>query len=245
MKTDITQAVRAATIGQVKDIGATLLQAIPGEMSFETAADVLSRKTELIKLVRDFFPNPVNLSDPVKQWESFYQKYLGSTRDFSKVKIPERTAKQAIEFTRLIIVTGGLTRNQVYEACGKQFPCYKYADDLDQAVPTNERDPKKGSYAIWVRDTVEADEVHQNKSVDMVTKEKLATETLLERMLHELKYFAETGKHLDVSNVTLCSGSRDSDGHVPRAYWNDGKFQVDWYVAVDRFACLRPREVVS
>jgi hypothetical protein len=32
---------------------------------------------------------------------------------------------------------------------------------------------------------------------------------LLERLLYELKYFAETGKHLDIDNLTLCSGSRD------------------------------------
>ena len=245
MKTDIAQTVRAATVGQVKDIGATLLQGIPTEMSFEVATDVLGRKAELIKLVSGFFPNPADLAGPVKQWEYFYHKYFGLTVDLLGVKIPHRTGEQTKEFTRLIIVAGGLTLNQVYSACQKQFTCYKYADNLDQAVPTNDRDPKTGAYAIWVRDTVEADEVHQNKSADMVAKEKLATETLLERMIHELKYFAETGKHLDVSNVTLCSGSRDSDGDVPAAYWLGGKFRVGWDGTGDRNAGLRSREVVS
>ncbi|KKT39348.1 MAG: hypothetical protein UW28_C0036G0014, partial [Parcubacteria group bacterium GW2011_GWA2_44_13] len=37
--------------------------------------------------------------------------------------------------------------------------------------------------------------------------------------LYEAKYFKETGKHLDISNWTLCSGSRYSDGGVPVVGW--------------------------
>jgi hypothetical protein len=249
MKTDIAQTVgvevRMMTGGQLKDLCTTAVQGIPAEMTFEVANDGLSRKAEFIAYIRAFFPNPADLADPVKQWGNFYQKYLGLTVDLSGVKIPERTAEQAKEFTRLIIVACGLTRNQIYSACQKQFTCYKYIDDLDASITVNERDSKTGSYAIWVRDTVEADEVHQNKSADMVAKEKLTTETLLERMIHELKYFAETGKHLDLSRITLCSGSRGSGGNVPSAYWYDGRFRVRWYDAGDRHASLRPREAVT
>jgi len=249
MKTDIAQAVvevRMVTSGQVKDLCTTAVQGVPAEMTFEVAKDVLSRKAEFIAHIRAFFPNPADLVNPVKQWENFYQRYFGITVDLSGVKIPERTDKQIKEFTRLIIATGGLNQNQAYSACQKQFPCYKYTEDLNQAVPTNERDPKTDNYAIWVRDAVEADEVHQNKSAKMVAKEGFKTETLLERMLHELKHFAETGKHLDVNNVTLCSGSRYSAGGVPDAGWRGGEFRVCyWYGLGNRGINLRPREVVS
>lgn len=236
-----------ATDGQMKDLYTLGVQAVPTGLSFEVADDVLGRKTDFIAHVRAFFPNPADLADPVKVWERFYLKYFGLTVDLSGVRIPERTAKQIKEFTRLIIVAGGLTQGQVYNVCFSTFKgkCWKYADDLDTAIPENERESMNGAYAIWVRDTVEADEVHKNKSAEMVVAEGLKTETSLERNLHELKYFAETGKHLDLVNVTLCSGSRDSDGRVPLASWGGGGFRVDWYAVARRVDILRPREVVS
>ncbi len=251
MKNDIAQAVaevRMMTAGQLKDICAMSVQAIPTNLTFEQAEYVLSRKTEYASHVQEFFPSVADLTDPVKVWERFYQKYFGLTLDLSGVKIPERTPAQVKEFTRLIIVAMGLLQNQVYDACHRVFKgqCWRYVNDLDASITENERDSKTGAYAIWVRDTVEADEVHKNKSADMVKVEGLKTETSLERNLHELKYFAETGKHLDIVNATLCSGSRISGGDVPGADWCDDEFRVYyWYGLDDRNPNLRPREEVS
>lgn len=239
------QTTRGMTVGQLKDLIALAVQAIPSDATFEVAGDVLGRKTDFITHVRAYFPSPADLINPVKQWEAFYLKYFNLKIDFSGVKIPERTEAQKKEFTRLLIIVGTLKLEKVYSVLSKHFPCWKYADNLDTAVPTNERGLKNGTYAIWVRDTVEADEVHKNKSVNMVKQEGLKNETLLERMLHELKYFAETGKHLDVGNWTLCSGSHDSDGSVPRAGWGVGEFRVCWLGTDDRNGSLRSREVVS
>jgi len=175
-------------------------------------------------------------------WTVFYQKYFGLTTAFLGPKIPPKPTDGN---WRLLVILRELTNNQVYSVCEKQFPCWKYTDNLDKAVPTSERDPQNGSYAIWVRDIVEADPVHKNKSANMIKEVGLKTETLLERMIHELVYFSETGKHLDVSNVTLCSGSRYSGGGVPGAYWGDDGFGVYWYRADYRNAGLRPREAVT
>ena len=69
--------------------------------------------------------------------------------------------------------------------------------------------------------------------------------TLKERMVLELKYFDETGKHLDIENWTLCTGFRHSVGRVPRCDWGGGEFCVDWYYADDSDSDLRARVVVS
>lgn len=63
----------------------------------------------------------------------------------------------------------------------------------------------------------------------------------------ELDYFKETGEHLDVKNITLCSGSRDSDGDVPDVDWDpdDGKVRVHWYDAGGSDGSLGAREIVS
>ncbi|HMP67524.1 MAG TPA: hypothetical protein PKA60_02135 [Candidatus Paceibacterota bacterium] len=175
-------------------------------------------------------------------WNNFYQKYFTCFTNFSTLQIPTKPKDGK---WRLLVILGGLTNNQVYDACTRQFTCRRSVGDLNHVVLTNERDPMNGSYAIWVRDSVEADKVHQNKSADMIKEEGLKTETLTERMIHELVYFSETGKHLDVNKVTLCSGSRFSDGSVPGAGWYDGDFQVCWYYSFLRGRRWCSREVVS
>ncbi len=181
-------------------------------------------------------------SSVISDWQDFYKKFFGLNIDLSGVKIPEH----ALGFDRLIVVPQGITLNQVWKVCARQFNCWKYTDsDLDSAVPTNNRDPKSGAYAIWVRDVVEADKEMKNLSADDLKERTIKGVTLLERLLLELKYFSETGKHLDISNWTLCSGSRHSGGCVPCVRWLDGWLKVDWYYVGGRYDDLRSRVAVT
>ncbi len=181
-------------------------------------------------------------TDPLEFWDRLCRRHFGTK--LGSVNIPEKKVGQE-EFSRLLIFPKGLTNNRGYNACDKLFPCWRYPNDLDEAVPGSERDPRDGAYAIWVRDTVEADEAHNNKSANDIKQAGLKTETLLERLVHELAYFLETGEHLDTKDVTLCSGSRYSDGAVPRADWSGENFKVGWTPASGSNECLRCREVVS
>ena len=110
-----------------------------------------------------------------------------------------------------------------------------------------ERDPRKGAYAIWIRDMVEADENLKNISADSIKARGLTTETLTERLLQELVCWHETKKRLDVQNITLCSGSRYRDGYVPLVYWSRhyGKVNVSYYFSGYSYGSLRSRQVVS
>lgn len=179
------------------------------------------------------------------EWVALYAS-VGITLDPATVVIPPHQDG----FNRLIVVPKGMTTQKAYDLCAGKFPCWKYADNsLDTAVPTNDRDANPpaggGAYAIWVRDTIEADECHKNKSADMLTQEGVKGITLMERLLLEYKYFTETGKHLDIKSVTLCSGSRGRAGSVPYVGWNDSKLEVCWCSADGRHDFLRAREAVS
>ena len=73
---------------------------------------------------------------------------------------------------------------------------------------------------------------------------------MLERLLYDLMHFTETGKHLDVENYTLCTGSRRADNKVPYVGWDpdpdDGReVCVHWCPPAYSGAGLRAREVVS
>lgn len=239
MNRTVLNEKRMATSGQMKDVYSLMIQAVP-ELTFEEATIALCEKSSVIKRVRACFARSAVKDDTIASWKLFYTEVFGIILDLSVLKIPEKREG----FDRLIVVANGLTLNGVYDACTKKFPCRCYTEDLNIAVPTNDRIAKE-SYAVWVRERVEADEELKNQSADNLADQKIIGITLLERMLYELKYFMETGKHLDIENWTLCSGSRDSDGFVPYAYWCDGRFGVGWLYRSCRSLDLRSREAVS
>jgi len=63
----------------------------------------------------------------------------------------------------------------------------------------------------------------------------------------ELEYFKKTGEHLDIENMTLCAGSRYTDGCVPHVYWYPDfrELRVYWCRPGVAFGVLRSREVVK
>jgi len=54
---------------------------------------------------------------------------------------------------------------------------------------------------------------------------------LEERLIYELKYFKESGKHLDAKYETLCAGSY-CDGQVFRIYWRNKLYVRYWHVNI-------------
>jgi len=174
-------------------------------------------------------------------WVEFYQK-RGIQLDAGVVLIPEKRPG----FDRLIVVAQGVAPQWSYDECKKLFLCWKWTNNLDEIVQSV-RMAKNGPYAIWVRERVEADEELKDLSANVLEKRKIAGITLEERLVYESKYFKETGKHLDIKNLTLCSGSRDSVGFVPIVYWNDfdGELHVVWFDPGHHDGDLRARAAVS
>ncbi len=126
--------------------------------------------------------------------------------------------------------------------CKKQFNCL----NLSQLVTKNDRNPHPLIYAVWIRDGVEADKETQGLSANNLAKKKnVKGITLLERLLFELKYFSETKKSLDLESITLCSGSRCSDGSVPSVCWFADSLYVYCYNPDGLDEGLRSRVVVS
>ncbi|OGZ33336.1 MAG: hypothetical protein A3I88_00685 [Candidatus Portnoybacteria bacterium RIFCSPLOWO2_12_FULL_39_9] len=186
----------------------------------------------------------ISIEELIAEWEGFYQDIFWIKTDFSNLQIPEKESG----FNRLIIMAEGMTPQRLYDKCGEFFPCWKWTgDSLDNVVVYSERTSKNGAYAVWVRDCAEADEELKNFSADRVREEGLTTETLAERLVHEIKYFRESGgHHLDVKNITLCTGSRYSFGSVPYVRWYYGdRLRVSGFYSGDAYDSLRPRRVVS
>ncbi|MGD0230300.1 MAG: hypothetical protein ABSC19_08070 [Syntrophorhabdales bacterium] len=180
-------------------------------------------------------------ADSLLDWERFYLKHFGPTYDFASLAIPACPG----DGWRLLIIAD-IPLGQLYAKCKELFECWCWTDSsFDGIVTSNERDIKNGPYAIWVRNNVEADEELKNLSATEIKEKGIATETLAERLVHELKFFAETGEHLDLKNVTLCAGSLDSFGVVPGVCWRYGAMTVLWAIPIYRSGSLRARQAVS
>jgi hypothetical protein len=182
------------------------------------------KKDNIRKQLRIMFKVKDLFVEEKEQWRKFYQKHFSLETNFNEVIVPDKPTEGT---WRLLIIAQGLTMNQVYDSMSKAFKCWRYNDELDAKVPKNARDTKL-SYAIWVRDGVEPDEKYLGKSTNQADPDMTIGQTLLERMIHEIVFFDETGNHLDIKGVTFCTGSRDSVGYVPCMNWYDGEVRVSW-----------------
>ena len=230
--------------GQVKDLGSALLQSIPTELTEQQAQYWLEHRGELSKMVKASLLSMefnAGFDMTVESWQDFYKEFFDLGLDLSSVVIPPMQSG----FDRLLIIVKGVTIQQAYGACEKLFLCWEYTNEkLDEVVAQNDRTAKDGHYAVWVRDRIEADEELKNKSANDLSKAKVLTETLFERIIHELKFFQETGKHLDIDNITLCAGSRGRGGRVPHVSWVGDGFGVGWCRPGRAGGILRARQVV-
>ena len=191
-----------------------------------------------------------SVDELVAEWSDFYRE-IGVEVDFAGLRVPEHRDG----FDRLIVVAKGMTPERVYQKCLEHFRCWKYTGDqsLDEfvfdfgGVEKKYRRSDHETHAVWVRDRDEADQELKRRSANDLAAAKIFGITLEARELYELKYFRETGKHLDRKNITLCTGSRHVHGDVPGVYWNGNsdEMHVRWYNPDNASGHLRSREQVS
>ena len=182
------------------------------------------------------------MNNLISEWKEFYNDLFGIKVNFSNLQIPEKPKG----FERLIIVAKGMTSQRLFDKCEELFSCWKWTDESLDKVVNSVRAAENGDYAIWLRDRVEPDKELKNLSANKLKKRGISSITLEERLIYELKYFKETGRHLDISNITLCSGSCSSNGFVPGVCWYSDKLRVDWYYpGTHRYDSLRSRQAVS
>jgi hypothetical protein len=207
----------------------------------EMATEVANAKSGKADEIVGLFQPSVVFASQLNGLRSFYKEFFGMDLDFSGVHIPKRVSV----FDYLLIIAESLSLDKVYEACIKNFPCSRYGyEDMWLAAVRNDRSPIK-HYAIWVRDIQESDEELRNLSANQISGRGIKTETLMERLIHELIYWHNTKKHLDMKSTTLCAGSRDKDGRVPCVNWCGVNMNVSCYSSSHSGDFLRARQVVS
>lgn len=232
---------------QYDEFLASFLTALPELTPAEMQAWIRLKKTAQRGKLRELFIGDAKPTICPTEWTKFYSDVFGLTVNLADVTLPPETKG----FGWSVVIAkelGDKPLNTAMSACRKLFngKVWQYTNDLDKSVPTNDRDPRIiGSYAIRVRNRVEADRENKDLSANDIKSRQMVTMTLLERVVMELFYFWKTGKHLDIQNVTLCSGSRRSDGLVPDCFMNDDEFELYWCYADSCSGSLRARSEVS
>ncbi len=227
------------TAGQMKELSSAILEAIPANLPTSTAQYWIGNKKKLQKILREAL-GVQPFFDYLADWQDFYRDVFNLEFDFSEISIPDKKSG----FDRLIIVAPGMTPQVLFNKCSELFSTWKYTDKSLDEVITSDRTSANGAYAVWFRDRVEADEEMKNIYANQLKKQKVISITLEERLLMELKFYQETGKHLDVSNITLCAGSRHDGGNVPGVDWLDSELEVSWYDPDNQHDDLRCRVAV-
>lgn len=199
--------------GQLGSLAGFIVEFLAGILNFSQVEYWLKHKTELKKKLCELFSIVDEFSEIREDWQKFYKTHFKWDVDFSQVLIP---IKPTDGKWRLIFIAKGMTLNFVFKICEKLFTSWKYYDDLDKKISKNIRNTKS-HYAVWVRDGVEPDAEFLGKSTREADPDMLIGITFLERIIFEIKYFTETGKHLDIKGLTFCSGSRSAGGGVPCA----------------------------
>jgi hypothetical protein len=191
--------------------------------------------------VRAIFKVADPYAELIALWEEFYKSLAipGLSVDLSTLRV--LTPKEG--FTRLIVVIPGLKIEEVLAQCKKRFSVRRWTEEDLDAITKSTRCATTETYAIWVRDIPESDPIHANKSYNTLAHTSVIGTTLLERLLYELKYFMETGKHLDVTNMTLCTGTLYSNGRVAGVYWRGDGLDVSWCNRGFARSDIRVREV--
>ncbi len=232
---------------------------MPTNMLGDVPKSTFGMSIDLLRKVRDGAIAPQSLDrflkgqnpfmtaeDILGEWHEMYWKIFKIDPGLDRITMPEVRPGFGWAIPRV----PEIPTNLLLGACRERWLTQSYiGDDLEVGVPTNERHYSQGPYGIWVRDRCEADDELKNFSAEQIAKKKLMTITLDERLALGLFYATRVslGLHLDVENVTLCSGSRYSDGFVPGVSWNAAsrRLYVSWYSPQNHFPFLRSRAVVS
>lgn len=237
------QNSRRPTVEMLADLTGVVIRVL-WNLSFEQVRYWLGRKTQLAKKLMQVFEIANDEYMTVREeWQKFYHEHFGVEADFTEVEIPPKPQSGS---WRLIFLVQGITLNVTLAALRQKFKVWVNGEDLDGSVTVNTRKADK-HYAVWVRTGEEPDAEYLGKSTREADSESKVGMTLLERLVLELKYFVETGKHLDAKGVTFCTGSRYSGGSVPSVCWDepDGGVYVFTYSVDDSGSTCGLRQAVS
>ncbi len=231
-----------ASLRELQKLLSDVAMGIPPAMRDHVLKAWVNGKSTRHAAIRDLLLDPNWQSKILVDWSSFWgEMYIR----LETVRIPECQPG----YDRLLVVPIDLTLETAFRYCQFHFRCSKHHESkpLDDIVTYSQRSNARESYAIWVRESAEAGDVGEVFPKIVHPAPSATVMTLLERLIYEAKFFKETGRHLDLTHTTLCSGSRFIDGSIPTIYWNGnaGGMYVGAHMTSESDSRISPRRVIA
>ena len=181
-------------------------------------------------------------ADEIRGWEEFYRSRFGFSLDLSHLI---NNDEYDLDSYFTIVIPKGLTMNNVLCAMRQEYRVLTCFKDLDGKIPTNERTAEAADYVIFIKRSPEPDEELADFSADSLREIKgFYSITVLERMVAGFKYFCDNGSHFDITDITLCTGSRDFEGDIISIHCDASNTEIiDYYLPDDSGKEMRSREV--
>lgn len=155
-----------------------------------------------------------------EEWRGFFKLVGVPVGSLDGTKIPLKNLDQS-NFKRLIITSGDMRYKSLAKICKANFDISFPYENMEGATKRREERFPNYRSAIWVKDSQESDKDNHRKSWRDLLKEEHIGINLRERVIFHLKYYLETGKHLDdKKTATLCSGTQFPENKVPYVYFD-------------------------
>lgn len=184
---------------------------------------------------------PVDVQAFLADQRNFYREVYG--KKVPRVNLPS----QRPGFSWGLVMAPFMTPQWLWDCARERegIGAWKYdAESLDTLIETNDRNPKDGAYTLWCRNRRAADEEYKGKSRDFIVSAGIHGMTLAEYENLFIWFHYKTGKFLDPTTWTLCTGSLCRDGDVPHGSGRGGGLRVSWDGRDNALPGLRVREVV-
>lgn len=196
---------------------------------------------EIVSLFLNRTNDPDVYKKLIKEWEVFYEKYFHISFNLSTVKIPTPVRG----FNRLIIIPQGITTQTACIKSKEHFSVLVH-QNIDGEIVSNERWALERPYAIWVKDVAEPERNYRDQSYRWIKETGVLSETLLERLIHGLKYWDENKKQLDVEAITLCAGTTLlNNSAVTVSCISNGQVSIEYGALNNHHRIVGAREVIS
>jgi len=247
----LAQVIRTVTYVPAEYLGT--MNDIAHKLQGEGAGDLQTRLNLILREPVASSAETVDLSKIPSEFQpsaKLYLKLFGKMPDFSGLVMPQAEdggnhivvviAKEIVEWTNN-------PKEGLFQARKKLFPTWKYDNDsLDFLIPMDhdQRDLRKGSYIVLMRDSETPDSDLMNLSANQIAEMNVKTSTDTEYALFSGIFFLKHGHHPDRKTWTINSGSRYRDGSVPRGGWRGSESRVYWFNAAGHNPGLGSRRVL-
>jgi hypothetical protein len=177
----------------------------------------------------------------IEQWLKFYREVFSLSSGLEFSNFPHKVFS-SLSTSQII---AAVNIDEVLAKCGNFLEVRTCRDlVICEESLTIDRAAKNGTYLIYTRGGIEADQKFSGMSGFAVWKKGIKGITLREHLLITLKTFWATEEHLDLKRITLCAGQHHPiDNFIPGTRWEEKSkiLRIDGYHSgsIDDFGAQR------